>query len=275
MSKGLDHVQRAVPSGQKETARKVHTKPGDEPKPRLYTELAEWWPLFSPPSDYAEEAADLLPHMLAVTAKPPRTLLELGSGGGSLAYHLKGSLQLTLTDRSPEMLAVSQKVNPECEHIVGDMRSLDLGRRFDLVLIHDAIMYLTDPAAVRAALATAFRHCEAGGAVVLVPDCVKETFTPETSAGGEDGPDGRGLRYLQWTWDPDPSDDTYEAAFAFLLREADGTVRVEYDRHRFGLFPKDAWLNWLRECGFVPSSRIDPWGRVVFFGQKPCVDAAP
>ena len=40
----------------------------------------------SPPSDYVEEAADLLPLLLdGDGAAPRRTLLELGSGGGSLA----------------------------------------------------------------------------------------------------------------------------------------------------------------------------------------------
>jgi Methylase involved in ubiquinone/menaquinone biosynthesis len=243
--------------------------PGVGLQPKLYRELADWWPLFSPPSHYAEEAADLLPVLLSATAQPPRTLLELGAGGGSLAFHLKGSLELTLTDLSPQMLEVSRRVNPECEHVVGDMRSLDLGREFDLVLIHDAIMYATDPASVRATLATAFRHRKPGGALVVVPDCVKETFEPKTSTGGEDGPDGRGLRYLEWTWDPDPSDDTYEVAFAFMLRERGGAVRVEHDRHRFGLFPRAAWIRWLEEAGFAASSRVDPWGRDVFIGKKP------
>ena len=129
-----------------------------EQQPRLYTELAAWWPLFSPPSHYVEEAGDLLPVMLGAAGENPATLLELGCGGGSLAFHLKNRLRLTLTDRSEQMLQVSRQVNPECEHLQGDMFSLDLGRRFDLVLIHDAIMYATSPDSVRAALATASRH---------------------------------------------------------------------------------------------------------------------
>jgi SAM-dependent methyltransferase len=191
-------------------------------QPRLYTDLAQWWPLFSPPSDYVDEAADLLAMSLQAPETSPITLLDLGSGGGSLAFHLKGRLQLTLTDRSAAMLAVSRDVNPECEHIVGDRRSLKLEREFDLVLIHDAIMYATDSASVRATLATAQRHCRPGGAVIVVPDCVRETFQPETETGGHDGPDGRGLRYLQWTWDPNPRDDTFDVAWAFLLRQSDG-----------------------------------------------------
>ena len=99
------------------------------------------------PVHYTEEAEDLLPILLSATDSP-RKLLELGCGGGSLAHHLKGRFQLTLSDRSPQMLAVSREVNPECEHVLGDMRSLDLGREFDLVLIHDAIMYATDPESI-------------------------------------------------------------------------------------------------------------------------------
>lgn len=236
----------------------------------LYTDLASWWPLMSPPSEYVEEAADLLPTLLGATTPPPRTLLELGSGGGSLAFHFKPHFQLTLTDLSAGMLANSRVVNPECEHVVGDMTSLDLGREFDIVFVHDAIMYATTPGALQATLATAFRHCRAGGAAVFVPDCVKETFEPETSCGGNDGPDGRGMRYLEWTWDPDPDDDTVEVAYAYILREADGATRTVSDRHGCGLFSRASWVEWLTGAGFVAvSSRIDAWGRDVFCARKP------
>ena len=235
---------------------------------RLYSDLAHWWPLFSPPIHYVEEAADLLPTLLGAPDAPPHTMLELGCGGGSLASHFKHRLQLTLTDRSPQMLEISRVVNPECEHVLGDMRTIDLGRTFDLVFIHDAVMYLTDETSVRAALVNAAKHCRPGGAVVVVPDEVKETFEPSTESGGEDGPDGRALRYLEWTWDPDPADDLTETAFAFLLRGSDGTVSVESERHQFGLFARASWLAWLGDAGFTASSRLDPWKRDVFVGRR-------
>src|SRR5688500_14388491 len=224
--------------------------PAHEQTLKLYGELAEWWPLLSPPSHYVEEAADLLPTILAAPSYPPATLLELGSGGGSLAFHLKKHMSLTLTDRSPAMLANSRAVNPECEHLEGDMTSLDLGRKFDVVLVHDAIMYATSPRMLQATIATARRHCRDGGGVVLVPDCVTETFEPSTDHGGEDGADGRGLRYLEWKWDPDPTDFTYEVAYGLLLRESDGSMRVEQDLHREGLFRRASWLQWMHEAGF-------------------------
>jgi SAM-dependent methyltransferase len=235
---------------------------------RLYSDLAQWWPLLSPPHHYLEEAADLLPTLQSAADAPARTLLELGSGGGSLASHFKDAFQLTLSDRSPQMLAISRAVNPGVEHVPGDMRSLDLGRMFDLVFIHDAIMYAVDVASVRATLSTAARHCRPGGAVVVVPDYVRETYAPATSHGGEDGDDGRGLRYVEWHWDPDAGDDTAESAWAFLLRDATGAVGADHDHHQFGLFARAAWLSWLAEAGFDATSRLDPWQRDVFAGRK-------
>jgi ubiquinone/menaquinone biosynthesis C-methylase UbiE len=87
----------------------------------LYNGLASWWPLLSPPEHYKEEAAIFRKKILDVSSSRPRTVLELGSGGGNNASHLKKTFQMTLVDLSPGMLAISRKLNPDCEHIRGDM----------------------------------------------------------------------------------------------------------------------------------------------------------
>ncbi len=152
------------------------------PALRMYRDLARWWPLLSPPSEYDEEAADLLGRLPRSAGSQPPTLLELGSGGGSLAAHLKHHYELTLTDRSPEMLAVSRMINPECEHLQGDMRSLRLHRRFDVVLVHDAIMYAVEPADVRATLSTASLHCLPGGLSLSCPTTSGKPSRPVPNA---------------------------------------------------------------------------------------------
>ena len=245
----------------------------------FYTDLSEWWLLFSPPNHYDEEAADLLQRLglprrsggaakegLPGDSKP--TLLELGSGGGSLAWHLKPHFALTLTDRSPGMLAENRRVNPEAEHVEGDMRTIRLDRQFDFVMVHDAICYATTIADLRATLETAAIHCRPGGIVVVLPDYVKETFTPGTDDGGEDASDGRGFRYLEWRWDPDPADDTYLVDYAFLLRHADGSVRVVHDRHVEGLFPRATWFEAFEAVGLRAQSAIDQWGRDIFIARR-------
>ena len=234
----------------------------------MYEELADWFHLLTAPAEYADEAA-FVHHLLRTNvAGPLETLLELGSGGGNTASHLRAHLRLTLTDIAPAMLDLSRTLNPGCEHLLGDMRSLRLGRVFDAVLIHDAVMYMTTEDDLRAALTTAFVHLRPGGAAVIAPDCVRETFKPNTDDGGHDGED-RALRYLEWSYDPDPSDTTFITDFALLLRKGVDDVRVRYDRHVEGLFARAVWLDLLREVGFVPSVTVDEWERDVFVGIQP------
>ncbi len=165
----------------------------------LYTDLADWWPLLSAPGDYAEEAEFFRSTLEAACGRPLRTMLELGSGGGNNASHLKAWFEMTLIDPAPGMLAVSHALNPECEHLAGDMRTVRLGRQFDAVFVHDAVCYMTTETDLRLAIETAFVHCAPAGAALFAPDYVRETFRPPyTSHGGEDGA-GRAMRYLEWT----------------------------------------------------------------------------
>jgi SAM-dependent methyltransferase len=238
--------------------------------PKLYGELASWFHLLSSPPDYAEEAEFARKTIVDVCSAPPAAVLELGSGGGNNASHLKAHFKMTLSDVSPGMIELSRALNPECEHVEGDMRTLRLGRAFDAVFIHDAIMYMTTEGELRLALETASLHCRRGGVLLVMPDVIKETFVSLTTHGGHDGPagDGRAIRYIEWTFDPDVSDTTYTVDFAYLLREGNRPVRVVHDVHVFGIFPRETWLRLLRSCGFEPQAVADSWGREVFIGKK-------
>ena len=239
-------------------------------QPRLYSDLAGWFHLLTAPHEYQEEAEYSVERILEAASGPVRTVLELGSGGGNNALHMKHRFSMTLSDLSAEMLEISRSINPELEHIQGDMRSLRIdGPKFDAVFVHDAVSYLTSEADVRAMSETAAYHCRPGGAALVLPDHVRELFTPPyTEHGGHDGPDGRGMRYLMWSTDPDHTDSTYLADFAYLLRHSDGTVSVEQDRHVLGIFPESVWVGALHEAGFDVNVMTCPWGRRVFAGAR-------
>ena len=123
--------------------------------PKLYDELTPWWPLISPPEEYEEEAGIYRRHLVEACDGSPQTMLELGSGGGHNASHLKAHFEMTLVDLSPGMLAMSKALNPECRHIQGDMRTARLDQTFDCVFIHDAVDYMTTLEDLRAAIETA------------------------------------------------------------------------------------------------------------------------
>ena len=219
--------------------------------PAMYTELAGWWPLLSAPADYAQEAAVYRDILEANADTPIERILELGSGGGNNASHLKAHYRMTLVDLSPAMIEVSKSLNPECDHVVGDMRSVRLDKTFDAVFVHDAVDYLTTVDELTATMATVAAHCRPGGVVLFVPDFVTETFHPGVGTGGHDGAD-RGLRYMEWTHEHDPTTTTYRTDYVILLRDGEDVSAV-HDGHLCGLFPAATWLAQLEAAGFTAS----------------------
>ena len=247
-----------------------------EDSPQLYAVLAPWYHLLTAPDEYVEEAAFFLRLFQEGLGHAPRSLLELGSGGGNMALHLKRAVpRVTLSDLSPAMLTLSASVNPDCEHIQGDMRDLRLGRLFDTVFVHDAVCYMTSADDLQRAMLTAWTHTRPGGVAVFAPDHVREHFADAVECGGHDDAQ-RGLRYLMWTWDPDPADDTYVVDFSYLLRERDQPMRSVYDRHVHGLFDRATWLRLLHRVGFdrvevrpLEHSEVPPDTVSVFVAHRP------
>jgi SAM-dependent methyltransferase len=216
---------------------------------RLYDDLAEWWPLISPPDAYTAEAR-YLDAVLAAAPGPVRDVLDLGSGGGNVAAHLKAGRALTLVDLSAQMLAVSRELNPDCGHQQGDMRTIRLGRAFDAVLVHDAVDYMTTEDDLAQVIETAWAHCRPGGIGLFVPDYTAESFSADNGHGGSSEPGGRQASFREWTWDPDPDDDWIQSEYEFTLRAADGSVQVVSESHQLGAFGRETWLRLLRGAGF-------------------------
>lgn len=241
--------------------------------PRIYTDLADWYTLLTSPEDYAEEAAWFRAKIVEHAEREVSTVLELGCGSGANARFLLEHFELELVDLSKAMLEQCHRINPGVSTHMGDMRTIRLPRRFDAVFAHDAASYMLTATDVRALAQTAAVHLEPGGVALLCPDDTRENFRPGTEDGGSDGPDGRGLRYLAWS--EVGTDDTVITNYALLLRDPDGTVRVEHDRHVTGLLPAEVWLDALREAGLaarriaLEHSEVEPDRHHVFVGVKP------
>jgi hypothetical protein len=135
------------------------------------------------------------------------------------------------------------------------------------VFVHDAISYMTTASDLRRAGKTVFLHCRQGGAALLQPDHVRETFRPSRECGGHTVGE-RSLRYIELTHAMKPGRDSTTVDYTFTLKGRNGTPRSIADRHHIGVFARATWLNILRLPGFRAHTVVDPWKRVCFLTHR-------
>ena len=248
---------------------------------RLYHDLAHLWPIISPPEEYTVEAAewrDLIWSEFGWTGNQPAwdpraRLLDLGCGGGHLLSHFTRHFTTEAVDISPEMLEISKSLNPYTIHHLGDMRTIRLGRTFDVVTIHDAVNYMVNEEDLRAAVRTAQAHLDPGGLVLLAPDCLRDTFDGSRVVDWTRETDDSNITFIEYVAQPSPEATTVESVFVFIINR-DGDIQVEVDRHTSGLFPKTLWLEALRDAGlaaeYVQTNAYEGgFGGNLFVGRKP------
>lgn len=239
--------------------------------PLLYRDLVPWYRLLDPHEDHLNEATSYKNNFLRLDLPANPTLLDLGAGAGNNSYYFTDRFTCTLVDLSPEMSELSREIVPQCERILGDMRSVRLDRTFDAVLVHDAIMYMASEADLRAAVQTAFLHTRPGGGALFAPDCTRDTFRDHTEFFEADNGD-RSMRGIEWSWDPDPNDDATVSEYSFLLRH--GTeVKAVHDRHVEGVFSRKKWFEILEGVGYrveLVSRPLDEEGEFdeIFFCRR-------
>lgn len=168
-------------------------------------------------------------------------LLELGCGTGRVTAPLaEAGLDVVGVDSSPAMLDVARRRvgTLPVTLIEGDMREIDLSRRFDAVLIPlGGLQHMETAADVAAALGTVARHLAPHGlAAVDVeaphpddlapgPQPLLEHWTRPWRGGSVtklvavEGEPSRGLRRVTWHYDVQPADGPLRRLTArFTLR---------------------------------------------------------
>src|SRR4029077_2882671 len=115
--------------------------------------------------DYPGEC-DLLEQVFTTyAARRVSSILDLGCGTGLHAHELaRRGYEVVGIDRSEAMLERARSVPTSATFLQGDVRSVDLDRRFDAVVLLFAVLgYQVSDSDVLAALKTARRHLGQGG----------------------------------------------------------------------------------------------------------------
>lgn len=104
------------------------------------------------------------PQIIASALPDASVVLELGAGAGRITHPLLGlGFRVTAVDDSPDMLARIHGART----VLSTIQSLDLGERFDGVLMMSHLINTAEPADAAALLATCRRHVADGGHVLI------------------------------------------------------------------------------------------------------------
>lgn len=139
----------------------------------VFERYADCYDIYYRAKDYVAEAAYVTSLLGRHAAAPIASVLDLGCGtGGHCLPWARSGLKVMGVDRSETMLAQARKKASEAGLAISlqlaDIRSLDLGERFDAVASMFNVMgYQASNEALYGALASARRHLEVGGLFVF------------------------------------------------------------------------------------------------------------
>lgn len=216
---------------------------------RLYHDLAWIWPIMSPPEEYVQETEWISRAIRQYAGLEVNTLLHLGCGGGHIDFTLKNHFQVTGVDLSEEMLALARRLNPEVRYLSGDMRTVELEKSFDAVLIADSIAYMLTEKDLRAAFRSAWTHLKPGGVLLTFAETTQERFQQHHTECTTHVQENVEITYIENYYDPDPADTTYEVTFVYLIRRQ-RKLEIQTDTHIAGIFPLAIWPHCLQDVGF-------------------------
>ncbi len=216
---------------------------------RLYNDLSWTWRIISPPEDYVEETREIADRISNESDSELHSLLNIGCGGGHNDFTLKNTFKVTGVDIAENMLKLARDLNPEVQYFFGDMRSLRLDKKFDVVTIFDSILYMTTKDDLIKAFRTAYFHLKPGGLFYTEQETIKSQFKQNSTTVTTSNKNDIGLTLIDNAFDPDPTDNSYEGTHIHLIRR-EGKLAVEFDHHVCGIFTEDEFQDCLKQAGF-------------------------
>ena len=215
--------------------------------------------------DYEGESAHVTE--LVVERNPgARTLLDVACGTGKHLEILRASFDVEGCDLNEELLAIARERLDAVPLEFADMRSLDLGRRFDAITcLFSAIGHMRDVHELHAAVAAMARHLEVGGVLIVEPWIAPDAWIPGKPALLTiDEPDLTAVRMTA----AGRRNAVSIVDFHYLIGTPDG-VESHFEHMELGLFTAEQMMASFEAAGLVvehdPEGLI---GRGLFMGVR-------
>ncbi|MGW6458105.1 class I SAM-dependent methyltransferase [Streptomyces sp. NPDC055078] len=217
--------------------------------------------------DYLREAAEVARHVRE--HKPDAaTLLDVACGtGGHLRCFDELFGEVAGLELSEPMAEVAREALPHAPVHIGDMRTFELGRTFDVITcMFGSIGYLLTESALVDALRRFARHLTPGGVLAVDPWWFPETYAHGHVAGSTVTVGERTMARV--------SHSVREGAASrmsvhYLVADGASGVRHFHESHLIGLFSRKEYEAAFTAAGFrVDYIPVEPAGRGLFIGVR-------
>ncbi|MDZ7676538.1 MAG: class I SAM-dependent methyltransferase [Acidimicrobiales bacterium] len=156
--------------------------------------------------ELARSGKDMHGEARFVLALDPASVLDAGCGTGRVAVELANHVDDVVgCDVDASMLATARERGPDVEWVEADLRTMDLGRTFAVVLMAGNVPLFTSPGTQVELVAGAARHVARGG-VLIAGFSTDWSDRPYDTESYDEHCAAAGLTLVERfsTWDRDP-----------------------------------------------------------------------
>ncbi len=201
-------------------------------------------------------------------------LLDIACGTGRHASFLKDEFKVVGVDLNEEMLKIAREKVPDVEFIIGDMKKLDLRRKFDVVIcMFSAMNYNVTVEELKLTLTNFYGHLNKGGVLIFDLGINKENWVDgHLSVDTVVDKDLKLARISKARLEG----EVLNSSFIFLVKE-NGKIDFDIDEHKLGIFEIKGVTELMENIGFKTfiysnfkdeSYEIGNGERPVFVGVK-------
>ena len=221
----------------------------------MFTKSAAFYDALYSWKDYASEVQKIR-EVVATRAPDAATLLDVACGTGHHMSLLREWFDVEGVDLEPSLLEVARSRLPGVPLHLGDMRTFNLGRQFDVVTcLFSSIGYMQTPEDLLHALVNMAGHLAPGGVMLVEPWLSPDRFDP-THLPKALTAEGDGFTVVRM------NDSRVEGRFSIMrfhyLVGTPGKVEHFTEEHEVALYTTDEYAAAFAAAGL--DAELDPEG---------------
>ncbi len=215
----------------------------------LYKNLTKYYDKIYSKKDYRRECK-FIEGVIQQHQISGNVLLDVACGTGGHVQLLKNKFKVMGVDINKEMIDIARNKVPDVKFIEGDMKNLNINKRFDVITcLFSAMSYNLSLSEFKTTLQNFYSHLKEGGVVIFDLGINKNNWVEGMIS--VDTIVEKNLK-LARICQSHLEDNIFQANFVFLIKEK-GKVDFDIDCHDIGVFEVEQISEIMKNAGFSVS----------------------